>query len=461
METQQKKTVSVVLRLNQFEELNGELRNSASESKREEFVKDFFLQRYGHGSGTLQVAQKSSKVKLTWYPKKYEPEAEKHHQEALQKAKNKNYKAAINQWVKAISLNSSDPDFYFNLGIAFFELKNYKESIENLNISIKLCPVYYKAHLILGTVHLKVRQFEKSEEHLKQSIVFLPNHALAYLNLGAVYSILRRYDEGIRMFKKTIELSPKEVRAHFGLGKIYSLKGEVEEANKYFKKVIEFDANGKLTAHAQRAMVASPLEGQSQVSSDHVDSADTEKLYQDGYKAYLYSDYDRAIQMYSAYLKRKPNDDLVWFSLGESYLRAGNPQKAIESYNKAISISSNKALYYKSLAIAFNYLDKQDEVIKQVKKAQQLGKDDDSVLFGLLGSAYLKQNKIAEAIESLESGLRKNENNLFTKYQLAVALMKSNDTESAVNHLQEIIRSPTNSPLKMEAETLLSKTEMR
>lgn len=448
----------MVLRLNQFEELNGKLQESATESERQKFIEDFFLQKYGHGAGTLQVVQKSSKVKLTWFPQKYDPEAERQHKEALAKAKDKNYKEAINQWVKAISLNSSNPDFYFNLGIAFFELKNYKESIENLNISIKLCPVYYKAHLILGTVHLKVRQFEKSEEHLKQSIIFLPNHALAYLNLGAVYSILRRYDEGIRMFKKTIELSPREVRAHFGLGKIYSLKGEVEEANKYFKNVIDFDVNGKLTAHAQRAMVSSPLEGESQVSSEHVDSADTEKLYQDGFKAYLYSDYDRAIQMYDAYLKRKPKDDLVWFSFGESCLRAGDVHKAVEAYQKAIAISSNKAVYYKALAVAFNYLDQQDKVIEQVKKAQQLGKDD-SILYGLLGKAYLKQNKIAEAIENLESGLKKNDNNLFVKYQLAVALMKNNDSESAVNHLQEIIRSPANSPIKMEAESLLSKTE--
>lgn len=454
---QQKKPISVILRLNQFDELNGALQKFSNDAEREKFVENFFMQRFGHGAGRLQIAQKPSKVKLSWYPQKYDPEAERYHQEALTKANNRNFKEAINKWVKAISLNSGDPDFYFNLGIAFFELKNYKESIENLNISLKLCPVYYKSHLILGTVHLKVRQFEKSEEHLKQSIMFLPNHALAYLNLGAVYSILKRYNEGIRMFEKTIELSPREVRAHFGLGKIYSLKGDRDKANQYFKNVIEFDSNGKLTSHAQRAMVSSPLEGDvQQVSTEHVDSADTEKLYQDGYKAYLYSDFERAIQMYEAYLKRKQNDDFVWFALGASYLRAGQIDKAIESYQKAVSISSNKALYYKGLAIAYDFLDNPEEVIKQIGKTQQLGKNDDSVLYGLLGKAYLKQNKIPQAIESLENGLKKNENNLVAKYQLAVALMKNNDTDSAINHLQEIIRSPVNSPVKMEAEQLLT-----
>ena len=111
-------------------------------------------------------------------------EANSHHQKAVQQFKNKQYNDAINNWVKAISLNPGDPDFYFNLGIAFFETKNYTESVENLRKSIQICPIYYKAHLILGTVLLKTRKFEEAEHHLKPSVVFQSQHALAYLNLG-------------------------------------------------------------------------------------------------------------------------------------------------------------------------------------------------------------------------------------------------------------------------------------
>ncbi|NIR47535.1 tetratricopeptide repeat protein [candidate division KSB1 bacterium] len=386
-------------------------------------------------------------------------QAEQFHKIALMHAKNKNFVEAINSWVKAISLNSNDPDYYFNLGIAFFEIKNYKESIENLNKALSLCPIYYKAHIILGTVYLKVRQFEDSEQHLKESINFYPNHALAYLNLGAVYSILKRYDDAITAFSKALELSPNEVRAHFGIGKIYSLKNDSEKANSYFKRVIELDQKGQLANHAKRAMMSKPVENgegasESVESVEAVNTSDYERLYQEGYKAFLFTDYNKAIMMYNGYLKRKPDDDFVWFSLSEAYLRAGNTQKAIEALQKAISINANKAIYYKELAIAYNYLDDEGKVIDCLDKAKRLGKSD-SVTNTLWGKFLLKSNRHSDAIETLEQAVKRNSNNLLAKFHLALAYLEINQKNFAISYLKEIISSPINSPLKMEAQSAL------
>jgi len=252
MEENLQKQFSAVLRLNQFETLNGELNKFRDKSEQQKYIKQFLLQKYGQNEGKYQVIQKPNKVKLVWTPSKVDSRAEALHRDALALAKNRNYKDAINNWVKAISINTSDPDYYFNLGIAFFESKNFNESIENLEKVIDLCPIYPNAYLILGTTYIKTRKFDQAEIQLKESIVINPNHALAYLNLGAVYSIIRKYGEGIEMFQRSLELSPKEVRAHFGLGKIYTIQGKADLANEHFKKVIEIDTNRALTNHAKK-----------------------------------------------------------------------------------------------------------------------------------------------------------------------------------------------------------------
>ncbi|MFQ6113672.1 MAG: tetratricopeptide repeat protein [bacterium] len=318
-----------------------------------------------------------------------------------------------------------------------------------------MCPIYYKAHLILGTIYLKLRKYEEAEKYLKESISFKPNHPLAYLNLGAVYSILKRYDEGIRMFENTIRLSPKEIRAHFGLGKIYSLKGELEKAAQYFKNVIEYDTRGELSVHAKRAMVTSPLHTEPQISSD-IQGKSIEKLYQEGYRAFLYTDYDRAIMFYKGYLKQKPNDDFVWGSLGEAYLRTGNILGAVEAFQSAIKINPNKPLYYKELAIAYDYEENGHHVVACLKKAKELGKND-SITNTLWGKYLLKQQNFSDAILHFEQALKMNSNNLLAKYHLAVALIRNGEMELAISHLQDIVRTPIKNPMKAEAKSLLQK----
>ncbi len=465
MESTLQKHFAVVIDLANIKEINGELQNLDNSHQRDNFVNQFFMKRYGEGKGKLEIIQKQSKIKLLWLQPVVNEQADILHHEALRFAKNRQFKEAISRWVNAISQNPLDPDYYFNLGIAFFETKNFLESIENLKQSIEICPIYYKSHLILGTVFLKVRQYENAEKYLRESLVFYPEHALAYLNLGAVYSILKRYDDGIKMFLKSLQISPKEVRAHFGLAKIYSIQGNVNKANKYFKNVIEIDTNRQLTNHARRAMLAIPaatLSSQNSetasVSSSYSEpiSADTEKFYLDGYSAFLFTDYDKAIRMYELYLQKKSGDDFVWFSLGESYLRCNQILKAVDAFKKAIQINPNKGLYYKELAIAFDYLNKENDVLECVLQAHKLGKKD-SISNTLMGKYLNKQQKFSEATEHLENALKQNPNNLLAKLNLAIAYMESNQKDFAVNQLQEIIRASVNSPLKMKAESILEK----
>lgn len=459
--SEQSKDFAVVLRLSSFDDLNGRIVDQ-SDAESAPFVQTFFQNRYGDGDGggKLQIHRKQSKVRLVWNQPRYEPDAEEAHNSALACAKNKNFQEAINHWVRAISINPSDPDYYFNLGIAFFEKKNFQEAVENLRRAITLCPIYYKAHLILGTVYLKIRKFDRAEEYLRESLIFYPSHPLAYLNLGAVYSILKRYDEGISMFLKCIELSTNEVRAHFGLAKIYSLRGDSQSANRYFKNVIEINTNPTLTNHAKRAMVAvagpdaeihSNSAGQVNVHAGNV-----EKYYQLGYTSFLNSDYETAAEMYSAYLSLKANDDFVWYSLSQALLRSGKSQLACDALTKAIGINPSKGLYRKELALAYSYGGQDQNALGCLNEAEKLGKVD-SAMYALWGKILLQQGDQVSALEKLEKALNLDSNNLLAKFNLALAAMASGDRDVALNHLHDILRTPIKSPLKMEAEGLLTR----
>jgi len=447
-----KKLVSANINLAEIRHFDPEIQKILSSNSNSAGLKDYLYRRYGNNGG-VDILINGEAAELRWILPRVLPQAENLHKEALAQARQRDFKPAITKWTQAIALNPHDPDYYFNLGIAFFESKNYKEAVENLQKTISICPIYYRAHLILGTVLLKIRKFAEAERHLKESVFFNPRNALAHLNLGAVYSILKKYQEGIFSFQRAIELSPQEIRAYFGMAKIYSIVGDTENANQYYRKVIELDSKGVLANHAKRGIVAVKEPTGSSINNS---SADLEAVYSKGYNAFLFSDYQLAVEMYQQYVQRKPEDDYVWSALGAALLRAGQAQPAANAFERAVKINTVKALYYKQLALAYDALNRSQDVIRVLEKAKALGKND-SVMLGLWGKNLIKLNQITEALTPLEQAVKLSKSNLMAQYYLAVVLVRLNRLDHAMAHLDNVLTARVNTPLKDEAKKLMAK----
>ena len=165
----------------------------------------------------------------------------------------------------------------------------------------------------------------------------------------------------------------------------------------------------------------------------------------------LYS--EASAEMYKRYLSIKPDDEYIWYTLGETLLRTNNVEEAIDALRHAIKFHPQKGLYYKELAIAFDRVQKYDKAIAATNKAIDLGKND-SVTYCILGKALFMIEKYEEAIQKLEKSIALNKNNLLAKFYLAHALLKSNETDSAIDILAEISESKIHSPIKSQAEQL-------
>jgi tetratricopeptide (TPR) repeat protein len=396
---------------------------------------------------------KDENIHFFWYLPKANSQAEKLHKNAIIHARKGDLKKAIEYWTKAAQLNPQDPDYFFNLGVAYFEIKRYIEAIDALTRTLAICPIYYKANLILGTAYLKIRKFENARKHIEKSLIVNKNSLLAYLNLGAINSILKDYKNGIAMFEKAIALSPKEASAYMGLAKIYATLDNIEKANFYFRKVIEFDKKGNLANYAKRLITSQRRQKIEEEPLDISEAANPEESYSEGYRNYIIGNFQKSVQMYKKYLTTKSDDDYVWCALGEAQLRAGKPELATESFKKAAKLSSSKGLYFKELGIAFDKMGKFDKVVAAMAKANELGKLD-SITYYLWGKALYELGKSGEAIDKLEESLKVNKNNLSAKYYMALALSKENELNDAIGYLDEILNAKIETPLKTQSEKL-------
>ncbi len=402
---------------------------------------------------TIDFKIKDEQIHFYWYFPTINSQAEKLHKNAIIYARKGDLKKAVENWTKAAQINPQDPDYFFNLGVAYFELKKFIEAIDALTRTLAICPIYYKANLILGTAYLKIRKFENARKHIEKSLVVNKNNVRAYLNLGAVNSILKDYKNGITMFEKVIELSPKEASAYMGLAKIYATLDNIERANFYFRKVIEFDKKGSLANYAKRLITSQRKQKIEEEPVDIGELTNPDEYYSEGYRNYIIGNFQKSVQLYKKYLTAKSDDDYVWCALGEAQLRAGQPELAAESFKKAAKLSSSKGLYFKELGIAFDKIGKYEKVVASMTKANELGKLD-SVTYGLWGKALIELGKNGEAIDKLEESLKANRNNLFAKYCMALALSKEQEVDDAIGHLDEILSSKVETPLKAQSENL-------
>jgi tetratricopeptide (TPR) repeat protein len=115
-------------------------------------------------------------------------------------------------------------------GIELSRQGKYKAAEENFLRAIELDPTNGKAHYALGFVFNEQNQVDRALESFKKAINIDPRDAKAHYGLGYVYDEKGLYDEAIVEFKKAIELNPNEARAHYNLGVIYEKKGMKEEA---------------------------------------------------------------------------------------------------------------------------------------------------------------------------------------------------------------------------------------
>jgi len=446
------KTISATLDISDIDEAIGQLQEPQDEESKKSIVKNI-LGLPDNFKDFIDFSIQDQKIKFQWYLNNPNIQAENLHKQAIQFARKGDLNNALEYWDKATKANPFDPDYFFNLGVVYFEIKKYIESIDALTRTLAICPIYYKAHLILGSAYFKIRKFENSKKHIEKSLKFNKNNMLAFLNLGAVYSILKDYKNGINMFEKAIAMSPREASAYMGLAKIYMMLEDTEKSNYYFKKVIEYDKKGNLANYAKRSIIT-PRKNKLDDDTIDVTSENPEDYYSEGYRNYVIGDFEKSVKLYKKYLSLKPDDDYVWYALGEVQLRSGKPELAADAFKKAAKLSPSKGLYFKELAIAFDITEKYDKVIAAIEKARELGKID-SITLCLHGKALYKTQKINEASGMLEEAIQKNKNNLLAKYYAAKSLIKNDEVDDAVWYLEEIVNSPINSPIKQKSESLL------
>ena len=318
-------------------------------------------------------AQDTVKVKTNLTPQQ---EAETLYNTALEMMGKKEYVGAIDNFTKAITLNSLFDKAFLNRGFAKYENKNNEAAIEDFNAANSMKPSadayfgkaecfyamnkkdscmpnlakatilddkYAKAYYLQGQLNFENQQYKEAIEAYNQAIVAKPDYAYAYNDRASAKKQMGDEAGAIADYEKAVSSDNKLFFAYNNLGSAKRNKG---------------DNDGAITAYNK----AIALKPDYYMALNNRGSAKLNK-----------KEIAAAIADFEAALKVKPDYVLAMNNIASAYIKKQDYKTAEEWCTKALFLDEKSGACYLNRGIAKQMLKDEAGACADWKKAAELG----------------------------------------------------------------------------------------
>jgi len=197
---------------------------------------------------------------------------------------NKKYQESVENFLKAVEIDSTKPEIHFRLALSYFRLKNYNQALVYINKGLAINPeeirflnlkadivynlgdfdeavmIYDKIFKIDPEYALALNNYsyilaergeklDKALEMSKRALKKNPRNSSYLDTLGWIYYKLNRYEEALKYIKEAVDVIDKDSEPHpvilEHLGDIYLKLGDINNAEYYWKKALEFDKDNE------------------------------------------------------------------------------------------------------------------------------------------------------------------------------------------------------------------------
>jgi len=169
-------------------------------------------------------------------------------------AKRGEFKKAIAEFKKALTLKSDYPAPHKNLAKALFAEGETSEAMSQYIAAIRADPLDYEAHEALAGIYRDEGLFAKSEKEYKMVLSLLNTNINARLNLANIYIVRGRFEEAITELRKILKKEPGKAEAYYNLALALEKTGRAGEALYYYKKFAK-KAPSSMSEYRQRALI--------------------------------------------------------------------------------------------------------------------------------------------------------------------------------------------------------------
>ena len=223
--------------------------------------------------------------------------------------RNKVWKDEITLWSDALHQSPHNLRSNYNLGLAYYKLRNLTQSILNFKKAIDIDPNFADAHYNLGLSYFKSGLLTPSTLEYNKTIEIAPTFVKAYINRGNNYAMQGDFTKALSDYNNAVEINPNIPEGYYSRGNAYVSKNNPTQALLEYSKAIE-------------------------INPDYA----------------------------GAYLNR-----------GNTYLMQGNATQALSDYSKTIELRPSFTQAYNNRAFVYYLLKEYDMALDDMRQVEELG----------------------------------------------------------------------------------------
>jgi tetratricopeptide (TPR) repeat protein len=169
----------------------------------------------------------------------------------------------------------------------------------------------------LGKLRFRQKRYDEAIVFLRHRIALDPKNDEAYYYIGLSHKELKNYSQALDSLRVAAELAPDRADRHFWLAIMYAQVDSTAMARREFQRSVELDSTNKVTAAVSYQQL--------------------------GFYLLLDKDWTGATQMLEKSVALNDRNVQAWVWLGQGYQNAGNRNRALAAYDRALQIDPNQA----------------------------------------------------------------------------------------------------------------------
>ena len=139
--------------------------------------------------------------------------------------------------------------------------------------------------------------------------------------------------------------------------------------------------------------------------------------------------YDEAVTVLQQATQVDPNQDLIWFNLGDAQRGAKKYPEAVESYQKAIAIKSTVGAYHNNLADAYAKSGQTDKAVQEYDAAAKAEPANAATYYFNEGAVFTNTGKTEEAVAAFDKAIQADPNKAAAYYWKGVNMLAKATTK--------------------------------
>ncbi|MFC1744653.1 tetratricopeptide repeat protein [Candidatus Riflebacteria bacterium] len=277
--------------------------------------------------------------------------------------------------IKKIRQEFVDDESFFRASLPYLEYFSKKEDLDGaekfLRKALAMNPSKSRAYHGLGMVYLKRKKIEAAEGYFKKAIELNANNAEAYNALGLLMNLKRNPVEAEKFFLKAVSINSHplalskdgQAGVYLNLGRHYLSTNQLGLAEEKFLKTMQLEAVASPLVNyylgkvfLRQRNIPKAIEHLKKGLDFNANNEGKKELvavihfFLGGLYLHEKNEMDVAIKHYQESLKHHPRPAAVYNSIGIAYAKKGDFTRAVEHWQKTLSIEPNNMSARRNLA---------------------------------------------------------------------------------------------------------------